>query len=223
MIICRACRFSASSPSSRDVSCLALSSIIVGVFRADMFERCQRLHLPCPKPQTSSGEIGSRRPHLCRKLGIGIVPVIDSTGDLIEVISDPAVFGSQLPECGKQLAVDRGNRDNGTDACALNGSVDKLRLTDAVGRKAGGKIGIRRCYLFCFYGNATVVGLRRTNGNIANTIESLTAEIFFLSLPLLQSQKRFLATSANKAFAINRPVRFSPLLRSGVDVLAKSR
>ena len=127
-----------------------------------------------------SGEIGSRRPHLCCKLGIGIVPVIDSTGDLIEVISDPAVFGGQLPECGKQLVVDRGNRDNGTNACALNGSADKLRLTDAVGRKAGGKIGIRRCYLFCFYGNATVVGLRRTNGNIANTIESLTAEIFFL-------------------------------------------
>ena len=63
----------------------------------------------------------------------------------------------------------------------MNGSADKLRLTDAVGRKAGGKIGIRRCYLFCFYGNAKVVGLRRTNGNIANTIESLTAEIFFLS------------------------------------------
>ena len=104
---------------------------IVGVFRADMFERCQRLHL--------------------------------------------------LPKRGKQLVVDRGNRDNGANACALNGSVDKLRLTDAVGRKAGVKIGIRRCYLFCFYGNATVVGLQRTNGNIANTIESLTAEIFFLS------------------------------------------
>ena len=26
---------------------------VVGVFRADMFERCQRLHLPFPKPQTS--------------------------------------------------------------------------------------------------------------------------------------------------------------------------
>ena len=38
---------------------------------------------------------------------------------------------------------------------------------------------------------------------------------------LLQSQKRFLATSANKAFAVNRPVRFSPLLRSGVGDLAK--
>ena len=127
-----------------------------------------------------SGEIGSRRPHLCSKLGIGIVPVIDSTGNLIEVISDPAVFGGQLPKCGKQLVVDRGNRDNGANACALNGSVDKRRLTDVVGRKAGGKIGIRRCYLFCFYGNAIVVGLRRTNGNIANTIESLTAAIFFL-------------------------------------------
>lgn len=128
-----------------------------------------------------SGEIGSRRPHLCCKLVIGIVPVIDSTGDLIEVVSDAPVFGGQLPKRGKQLVVDRGNRDNRTDACTLNGSADKLGLTDAVGRKAGVKIGIRRCYLFCFYGNATVVGLQRTNGNIANTIESLTAEIFFLS------------------------------------------
>ena len=43
----------------------------------------------------------------------------------------------------------------------------------------------------------------------------------FPPLPLLQFQKRFLATSANKAFAINRPVRFSLLLRSGVGDLAK--
>ena len=42
-----------------------------------------------------------------------------------------------------------------------------------------------------------------------------------LKIPLLQFQKRFLATSANKAFVINRPVRFSPLLRSGVGDLAK--
>ena len=46
-------------------------------------------------------------------------------------------------------------------------------------------------------------------------------ECFSFSLPLLQSQKRFLASSANKAFAINRPVRFSPLLRSDVGELAK--
>ena len=26
---------------------------VVGIFRADMFERCQRLHLPFPEPQTS--------------------------------------------------------------------------------------------------------------------------------------------------------------------------
>ena len=43
----------------------------------------------------------------------------------------------------------------------------------------------------------------------------------FPPLPLLQSQKRFLATSANKAFAVNRPARFSPLLRSDVGDLAK--
>ncbi len=29
------------------------SVAVVGVFRADMFERCQRLHLPFPEPQTS--------------------------------------------------------------------------------------------------------------------------------------------------------------------------
>ena len=29
------------------------SVAVVGVFRADMFERCQRLHLPFPGPQTS--------------------------------------------------------------------------------------------------------------------------------------------------------------------------
>ena len=46
-------------------------------------------------------------------------------------------------------------------------------------------------------------------------------ECFSFSLPLLQFQKRVLASSANKAFAINRPVRFSPLLRSGVGDLAK--
>ena len=127
------------------------------------------------------GKVGSRRSYFCRKLGIGIVPVIDSTGDLIEVISNPAVFGGQLPDSGKQLVIDGGNGYDGAYGCPGYGLPDKLGLADAVGRKAGVKIGIRRCYLFCFYGNATVVGLQRTNGNIANTIESLTAEIFFLS------------------------------------------
>ncbi|MFR1479492.1 MAG: hypothetical protein ACLSB9_29280, partial [Hydrogeniiclostridium mannosilyticum] len=42
-------------------------------------------------------------------------------------------------------------------------------------------------------------------------------------MSVLQSQKRFLATSANKAFEINHPARFSPLLRSDVGDLAKSR
>ena len=70
------------------------------------------------------------------------MPIIDSTGDLIEVIPNSAVFGGQLPKRGKQLVVDRGNGDNGADACAPDGSADKLGLTDAVGRKAGGKVGV---------------------------------------------------------------------------------
>ena len=40
---------------------------------------------------------------------------------------------------------------------------------------------IRRCDFFCFYGIAAAAGLRRTNGNIANTIGNIDCEIFFLS------------------------------------------
>ena len=88
------------------------------------------------------GKVGSRRPYLPGKLRIGAVPLVQRPGDLIEVVSNSAIFGGQLSKRGKQLVVDRGNRDNGTDACALNGSADKLGLTDAVGRKAGGKVGV---------------------------------------------------------------------------------
>ena len=56
---------------------------------------------------------------------------------------------------------------------------------------------------------------------MGDTISNIRPEGFSFSLPLLQFQKRFLATSANKAFVINRPVRFLPLLRSGVGDLAK--
>ena len=56
---------------------------------------------------------------------------------------------------------------------------------------------------------------------MCDTISNIRPECFSFSLPLLQFQKRFLATSANKAFVINRPVRFLPLLRSGVGDLAK--
>ena len=80
---------------------------------------------------------------------------------------------------------------------------------------------VRRCNSFCFYGIAAAIGLRHTNGNIGVTIGNIRPLRFSFSLHLLQSQKRFLATSANKAFVINRPVRFSPLLRSGVGDLAK--
>ena len=38
------------------------SVAVVGVFRADMFERCQRLHLPFPEPQTSRRQ--GRKPPL---------------------------------------------------------------------------------------------------------------------------------------------------------------
>lgn len=81
---------------------------------------------------------------------------------------------------------------------------------------------VRRRNSFCFYGIAAAMGLRHTNGNIGVTISKIRPECFSFSLPLLQSQKRFLATSANKAFEINHPARCSPLLRSGVGDLAKS-
>ena len=80
---------------------------------------------------------------------------------------------------------------------------------------------VRRRNSFCFYGIAAAMGLRHTNGNIGVTISKIRPECFSFSLPLLQSQKRFLATSANKVFVINRPVRFSPLLWPDLCELAK--
>ena len=80
---------------------------------------------------------------------------------------------------------------------------------------------IRRCNSFCFYGIAAAMGLRHTNGNIGVTISNIRPECFSFSLPLLQSQKRFLASSANKAFGIDHPSRFSPLLRPDLGELAK--
>lgn len=63
------------------------------------------------------------------------------------------------------------------------------------------------------------MGLRHTNGNIGVTISNIRPECFSFSLPLLQFQKRFLASSANKAFEIIRPAHRLPLLRSGVGDL----
>lgn len=80
---------------------------------------------------------------------------------------------------------------------------------------------VRRCNSFCFYGIAAAMGLRHTNGNIGVTISNIRPECFSFSLPLLQSQKRFLASSANKAFEIIRPAHRLPLLWSGVGDLAK--
>ena len=82
---------------------------------------------------------------------------------------------------------------------------------------------VRRCNSFCFYGIAAAIGLRHTNGNIGVTISNIQPECFSFSLPLLQSQKRFLATSTNKAFEINHPARRSPLIRLDMGDLAKSR
>ena len=80
---------------------------------------------------------------------------------------------------------------------------------------------VPHCNSFCFYGIAAAMGLRHTNGNIGVTISNIRPECFSFSLPLLQFQKRFLDSSANKAFGIEHPARFSPLLRSGVGDLAK--
>ena len=80
---------------------------------------------------------------------------------------------------------------------------------------------VRRCNSFCFYGIAAAMGLRHANGNIGVTISNIRPECFSFSLPLLQFQKRFLATSANKAFAIKHPARCSPLIQLDAGDLAK--
>ena len=78
---------------------------------------------------------------------------------------------------------------------------------------------VRRYNSFCFYGIAAAMGLRHTNGNIGVTISKARPERFSLSLPLLQFQKRFLATFANKAFEIScstrrRMLRAAMILRN---------
>ena len=70
------------------------------------------------------------------------MPLVQRPGDLIEVASDAPVFGGQLPDGSKQFVIDRGNGDGGADGRAPDGTADKLGLTDAVGRKAGGKVGV---------------------------------------------------------------------------------
>ena len=80
---------------------------------------------------------------------------------------------------------------------------------------------VRRCNSFCFYGIAAAIGLRHTNGNIGVTIGNIRPLRFSFSLPLLQFQKRFLASSANKAFEIIRPAHRLPLLRPDLGELAK--
>ena len=82
---------------------------------------------------------------------------------------------------------------------------------------------IRCCNFFCFNGSAAAAGLRRTNSDIGVTISKARPERFPFSLPLLQSQKRFLPTFANKAFEIIRPARCSPLIRSDMGDLAKKK
>ena len=77
-----------------ELICLNVASGFTYLFQSLKFQSC---------------EIGSRRPYLYRKLRIGIVPVIDGTGDLVEVAADPAVFGGQLPDGGQQLVIHRGN------------------------------------------------------------------------------------------------------------------
>ena len=88
------------------------------------------------------GKVGSCRPQLRRKLRIGIVPLVQRPGDLIEVASDAPVFGGQLPDGGQQLVIDRGNGHDGADGRAPDGTADKLGLADTVGCKAGGKVGV---------------------------------------------------------------------------------
>ena len=62
---------------------------------------------------------------------------------------------------------------------------------------------VRRRNSFCFYGIAAAIGLRHTNGNIGVTIGNIRPLRFSFSLPLLQFQKRFLASSAKNDW--NKP------------------
>ena len=49
----------------------------------------------------------------------GYAVFVQIPGNLIEVAADPAVFGGQLPDSGKQFIIDRGNGNNGAYGCPV--------------------------------------------------------------------------------------------------------
>ena len=62
------------------------------------------------------------------------------------------------------------------NACALNGSADKLGLTDAVGRKAGGKV---RVFFLGHAGLDNTAAVRRVVPFAGHGLQLLSLIIFF--------------------------------------------
>ena len=58
--------------------------------------------------------------------------LIEDAGDLIEVAADPAVFGGQLPDSGKQFIIDRGNGNDGANSRPCDGLPDKFGLAHVI-------------------------------------------------------------------------------------------
>lgn len=122
-----------------------------------------------------------------------------------------AITGSLLPE--KAIRLSRNTVPPGSNCYwlpareGLSGLEAPQFTTDIFSAKSRVRIckhfvnklpspAARRCNSFCFYGIAAAMGLRHTNGNIGVIISNIRPECFSFSLPLLQFQKRFLASSA---------------------------
>ena len=109
-----------------------------------MFECCQQRHPLSARLQTL-GQQGRKWPPVplpgtvagrCCAYSFSVRAI------WFKVAADPAVFGGQLPDSGKQLVVDRGNGYDGAYGCPPYGLPDKLGLADVVRRKPLGKLGV---------------------------------------------------------------------------------
>ena len=88
------------------------------------------------------GKVGYGGAYLAGKGVVGYAVFVQIPGNLIEVAADPAVFGGQLPDSGKQFIIDRGNGNNGAYGCPCNGLPDKFGLAHTIRGKPGGKVGV---------------------------------------------------------------------------------
>ena len=88
------------------------------------------------------GKVGNGGSDFAGQGVVWYVVFVQIPGNLIEVAADPAIFGGQLPNGGKQFIIDRGHGDNGANGRPFDSLPDKLGLADVVMLQPPGEVGV---------------------------------------------------------------------------------